>query len=175
MLKESKHYRFKGLEYWAQGGMVTILDVEMAGDSDADATEAVIRVTPGEFIKRAIAVRMSCTDQYSDERVESQRLLERATEVSKAAKAQGDPSDPGVWEHVSRHARRSSIIMPGDPSIAAPVSDYKLKFTSESRGILRDGSYQVVPDLQIGQGQMLTPAKAELMRKRKKSGGGIRL
>jgi hypothetical protein len=55
--QQSNHFRFEGIEFWAERGMVTLVDEMQAGDSRVHVTQAIKRIAPGEFMKRAIAVR----------------------------------------------------------------------------------------------------------------------
>jgi len=157
---ESRHYHWRGLEFYAQRGMITIIDQDMAADDTADPHRAIQRIRPGEFMKRAISIRQAVGDKYPDEASKANRLLEQATEICKIAKAQGDPGDPGVLEHLRKHKRRSSIITPGEiNSILGPVGGPKYKIQMDDpRSMLLNG-VQVTPDLTFD------PAAAEQIRR----------
>ena len=178
--QEGHHFRFMKLEFFAQRGMVTIIDLEAAGDSDVAADEAIQRVSPGEFMKRVVAVRMGTGDKYPDEIRTVNNFMDQAVACAKLAKAQGDPTDAKVWEHHAKHTRRSSILMPGDVGTGTvmspsevngrlgPVGGQKFKLRlGKPRDMLKNG-VDVVPDLRVRASDMLTPQRAETLRKKKR-------
>lgn len=149
--KESKHYYFMDLEFWAQNGMVTVLDNKRAGNG-LPANDCVFHMSPGEFIKRAIAVRMSTDDKYPDERQRASRFMDEAVQVAKLAKAQGDPTDQKVLDHVVKHERKTQILVPGTSGgggTALAGIDYKIETGKSPRNVLLRGDYAVVPDFSV--------------------------
>jgi hypothetical protein len=163
---ESKHYTYLGLEFYAERGLVTIIDTERAADSEVAAHDAIQRISPVDFMQRAIAVRMADPEMYPDETRAFANLWERAMEVFKVAKAQGDPTDPKVLEHFSKHRRRSSILTPGEVTDrVGPVGGIPFKLKQMSpRDIMKKGA-DVVPDLTIPSHSVLTPQRAEMLRR----------
>lgn len=159
---EGRHYRFEKYEFWAERGMISLVDTELAGDS-SNTEQTHWRIPPGEFMKRAIAAFLQEPDKYGDKLAKLRRLLDEAKEACKLAKAQGDPTDPSVIEHVVRHQRKRSIVMPNEIPGMAPSMKVRGKGRNAA-DTLRDG-FQVVPDITIGQESMLTPARAEAIRK----------
>jgi hypothetical protein len=172
MPKQSKHYKFQRLEFWAENGLITMIDEDKAGNSGVPASEAIRRISPVEFLERVVAVRMGTPD-YSDELFLVRQFLDRAVEVIKIARAQGDPTDPTVLAHMGKHARRSQILMPGDFNSGnlAPLRnryDEKALSSSSSRQKVLDGKgVTVKPDLSIGPGSYLTPERANKLRKQR--------
>jgi hypothetical protein len=182
---EGKHYRFMQLEFYAQRGMITIIDLDAASDSTVEADVAINRVPPGQFMKRAIAVRMGCDDKYSDEVRGVNNFMDQAVAACKLAKAQGDPTDGKVIDHVVKHSRKSSIVMPGDAghgimgagltmsqaqaaARVGPVGGQRFKVRlGKPRDMLKNG-VDVVPDFSIKHGDMLTPSAANALRKKKR-------
>jgi hypothetical protein len=160
--KEGRHYRFEKYEFWAEGGMISLVDTELAADSHA-TEQSHHRIAAGEFMKRAIAAFMQEPDKYGDKLAKLRRLLDDAKEACKLAKAQGDPMDPSVIDHVVRHQRKRSIVMPNEIPGMAPSMKIRGKGRKPA-DTLRDG-FQVVPDITIGGDSMLTPARAEAIRK----------
>jgi hypothetical protein len=147
--KEGKHFHYMDLEFWAQNGMVTVLDSKRAADG-RDAADCIFHVSPGEFIKRAIAVRMSTGDQYPDERRRASRFMEEAVIVAKEAKKQGDPSDERVLDHVLKHNKRAQIIVPSMSGGSALAGvDYKVETGKNPRNIVLRGDYEVLPDFKV--------------------------
>jgi len=167
---ESKHYhwQFTGtrLEFYAQRGMITIIDEDAAADDTVDAHEAIKRVRPGEFMKRVIATRMAIGDKYPSEVKKANDLMDHAAEVCKIAKAQGDPGDEKVLEHHRKHNRKSSILLPGEANqMLGPVGGPKYRIQlSEPRDMMMNG-VQVAPDFTVGPQDAITPAKAEQLRR----------
>jgi len=116
--EEGPHYRFGKLEFFAYKGMITVIDDDDAGSGDSVPAEAIIRVSVGEFMKRAIAVRMGADDRYEDEVFKARQLLENAKTACLLAKAQGDPTDALTVGHVTKHRkRRASLVMPGHDTL----------------------------------------------------------
>jgi len=148
--KESRHYKWKHIDFYAERGISTIIDEEVAATNPADPDTAVKRVRPGDFLKRAIAVRQATGDQYPDEARKASQLLEHAVKVCKIAKAQGDPGDPNVLEHIRKHKAKRSILLPHEvENILGPVGGSKFRVKMDNpRKMLLDG-VQVVPDLTI--------------------------
>lgn len=147
--QEGKHYRFQNYEFYAQRGMITLIDTEKAQNSSLSPDEYFWRIPPAEFIKRAIAARMHYPDLHADEAKELRDLLDNATAAVKLAKAQGDPTDPSVLEHVVKHQRKRQIVMPHElppmPGMQAPTM--QIKAQGKTAGdVLRDG-YTVTPKL----------------------------
>ena len=134
--KESRHYFFRGMEYYAANGCVIIIDTEKAADSSASPEEYRRVLSPGEFLKRIIAVRQSTDDRYPDEVREARRLLEQGTEIAKIAKKQGDMTDPAVRAYKRVHRSRPQIVVPGVPK--------RLVVGEDKKKVLFDGDYKLV-------------------------------
>jgi hypothetical protein len=171
--QEGPHYRFRQFEYWAERGMITLIDENlMSGNSGRE--DAMQRLRPGEFMQRAIAIRMGVDDQYPSEVREAQKLLLEAKTACKLAKAQGDPTDPRTLDHLSTHRRRSSILVPGQMSPAeansrlGPVGGAKFKIQSKEASDVMKSGPALTPDFTIGQQGMLTPKRANKLRKKKR-------
>lgn len=160
---EGRHYRFEKYEFWAERGMISLVDTELAADSST-TEQYHWRIPPGEFMKRAIAAMIHEPDKYGSKLAALRKLLDEAKDACKLAKAQGDPTDPSVLEHVIKHQRkRSALVLPNEIPGMAPSMKIRSKGRSAA-DTLRDG-FQIVPDITIGQNAMLTPARAEAMRK----------
>lgn len=166
-------YKFRMFEFWAENGRIYLLDTEKAGDSDAELDEQVQTMSPGDFLKRAIAIRQIVQDRDQPNCTvrQSRRLLEEATLVAKQAKKQGDPTDPQVLEHMAKHRRQSQILVPGrdfhaGSGLGLPPPRYKLP-RRDPLDIMRRGA-QVTPDLSGSDLTPVTPAMAERMRRNRK-------
>jgi hypothetical protein len=147
-----------------------MLDLEKCADSRANLLEQVITLSPGELIQRAIAVRMGCNDRFSDQVRAARKLLDEATFVAKAAKAQGDPTDRKVLEHVMKHKRNNRVLitdtreMFGGHALDTGIN-YKLQL-GDPRTMLLSGA-QVTPDLAPRRGLVLPSARAGAKRPRR--------
>lgn len=112
MSKSGKHYFFDDLEFYAERGMVSLIDTERAASEDYTVDQTLKRLRPGDFLKRVISVRMSTPDNYSDKHKQASKLLEEATIVVREAMQQGDPLDPAVQAHNAKHYRHAQIAVP---------------------------------------------------------------
>jgi len=144
----SKTYRFEHFEFYAERGMVTLIDTKAAADSTADPDDAIKRIAPGQFMMRAISALVADPKLYPSHVAALRKLVQDAKEVCLAAKKQGDPTDPSVLEHVVRHQRKRSIVLPGEmPALMGPQK-LRPKGKDGAAGILRDG-VEVVPDFSV--------------------------
>lgn len=152
---ESRHYRFEKFEFWAERGMITLVDTEDAQDSAKHVDEHTQRISPGTFMARAIAALVHEPDKYGSKLAALRKLVQDAAEACKVAKAFGDPTNPSVLEHVIKHQRKNRIVMPHElppmPGIAAPK--YNLTGSAKASEILTKG-YQVTPDFTVSAGEM---------------------
>ena len=127
-MKKDKRYRFRKLEFWAEKGMVCVID-ERFNENDERSFNVVPRV---EFLKRTAAINEELkrhTFKYADERNEYLGFIENSIKVLRQAKEQGDPLDPRSLEQFFRDRRRSyvygngtarSAITAATPSAEAP-------------------------------------------------------
>ena len=149
MPEEGKHYRFQKYEFWASNGMISLVDTEMAADSNNDE-QFHWRIPPGEFIKRALACVMADPETYASESRQFRRLLEEAKDACKLAKAQGDPTDDSVLDHVIKHRRKKGVlVMPHELPPMPGQAPLVVKPKGKPENILAEG-VNVVPDLTIG-------------------------
>jgi hypothetical protein len=163
---EGVHYKCFNLEFYAERGLITLIDTEKAGDSRVPAHEAIQRIPPKDFIQRAIGTRLALKDSRPSEQRMASRLLDQATAACKLAIAQGDPTDPETVSTVMRHVRKKSIIMPGEAnSILGPVGGQRFKLQISSPRDMMLKGVQVVPDYQMNMADAMTPARAAALRK----------
>lgn len=172
MQAESKHYVFKtesgAVEYWASKGRVFVVDLTKAGDSEKAIGEQIKSMSPKEFMERAMAVRISADERYPDEVFNARQLLTRAVEVCKIAWHFGDPTSQKVLSHLSRHRSHPQILMPGD--ILPAIGGGKLKLPEiddPKQAILTGKGVAPIPDFSLSGSQLLTPARANKLRKRR--------
>ena len=102
--------------------MITIVDVERAADSDISHQKSVVYVTPGEFLKRAVAARLIVSDDYQFEAAMAKRMLENAGIAAKLAKAQGTPLTPETTEEMLKKRRKSQVTVPALFDTANPTA-----------------------------------------------------
>ena len=113
--REGPHYRFRDMEFWAEDGLITIVDVRRAEDSDVPHEDSVRHIRPGEMVKRAVAVRMFIGDKYPNRAAEARRLLTDAATAAKLAQRQGIPLTPEAAEEARKRRRKGRIVVPGMP------------------------------------------------------------
>lgn len=161
---EGRHYRFEKYEFWAERGMISLVDTEAAGNS-SNREQTHWRIAPGEFMKRAIAAYMQEPPNYPDRVARLRRLLDDAKTACKLAKAQGDPTDPSVLDHVVRHRRKTSaLILPHELPPMPGQAPLKIKAKGQTPAdTLRDG-FQVTPDLTISGANMQVPPYRKRVR-----------
>ena len=102
-----KVYKYKKLEYWAQGGTICIEDTGVEDETRFRT------VTVKEFLRRALTLKvlvLKSKYDYVDERLTDEKFVEEAAKCIREAMNQGDPFDPRVLEHYYRHRRRSFIV-----------------------------------------------------------------
>jgi hypothetical protein len=162
---EGKHYRFRTIEFWAEDGLVRVLDTRRAQASSAHVDEFISSIQPGEFIVRCIAARSQAQDKYPHEAAEARRLLTEGVECAKLAKSQGNPCDADVQEHVARHNRKSSIIVPGlnDGPLGGRqriIDPTKYKFQAKSPVATLLHGAEVVPDFELPLSKSVTLERA---------------
>ena len=161
-MEEGRHYRFEQFEYFAERGMVTLIDTEAAQNSSAGEDTYTWRIPPAEFIKRALAALIQDPKIFPDKVSRLRKLVDEAAVVAKEAKAQGDPTDPSVIEHVVKHQKKHSIVMPGElpaiPKLGLPGVNYKLDGYTVAGDTLTKG-YKVVPDIALSSKDMASAQK----------------
>jgi len=58
--REGKHYRYMDTEFWAERGMITLVDLKKAGNSAHTEDDYTKRLPPGRFMKNAIGAMIAC-------------------------------------------------------------------------------------------------------------------
>lgn len=90
-MKKGERYIFRDQEFWANNGLIYIMDYrDHVKDDDRFAV-----ATRAEFAARAIALNDQARgEKYADERWELNNLVVEMCSAVKDAKRQGDPMDP---------------------------------------------------------------------------------
>ena len=105
---------------------------------------------------------------YASNQAKLRRLLDNAKDACKLAKAQGDPTDPSVLEHVVRHRRRTSALVLPHELPPMPGQNFKIKAKGRTPADTLQQGVTVAPDFTIGAQNMLTPARVAELRGDKK-------
>jgi len=161
---EGRHYRFQHLEFWAETGMISLVDTEIAADS-ASTKQSHWRIPPGEFMKRAIAALMQDPELYASKAAELRKMVNDAKEACKLAKMQGDPTDPSVLDHVVRHQRKRTIVMPHELPAMPGQAPLKIKGKGRTPADTLSAGVTVTPDLTLGASNMITPQRATAIQR----------
>ncbi len=122
-----ERFKHKRLEFWAERGMVNIIDYRK---SPPEYKSEMLR----EFLMRAqnfvderkrIAHRAAVSTSTTGRRIaheqieELQKLIDDMVRCARIAKHQGDPSDPRVQEHIRKHGDSSrKIFVPTAADVA---------------------------------------------------------
>jgi hypothetical protein len=173
MRAESRHYQFLtstgGVEFYADRGRVFVINLVQAAKADAPLETQIKSMPPGEFMKRAIAVRMSVDERFTDEVFRANQLLQRAVEVCKIAWHFGDPTDVRVLAQISKNRKKPGrILMPGDILPAIGGAQFKpSRITDQHEALLSGKGVGVTPDFSLSGEQLLTPSRAEKFRRRR--------
>lgn len=105
-MREGKHYNFRKLEFWAERGMVNIIDYRYEQDDDKFFSVIVVR----DFLIRLNHLGEELKQhqhQYADERNEYLNFMEDGCKCAREAKAQGRPDDPKAVAQILRQRRKN--------------------------------------------------------------------
>lgn len=126
--KAGRVYRYKSLLFWAQGGIICIVDEAQDGDFHTE--------TAADFAARVILMGRSLKlhqHVYADEREADTNFVLNGAACVKEARKQGDPFDPAALAQMLR-SRSRSFIYTGD-GCARVVEDPVVK---QSGGIAQE-------------------------------------
>lgn len=153
-LEEGPHYKYRNIEFWAERGMITLVDLDQAGNSQAKLDRACKRISINQFFKQAFAAFHTVPETYSTDVRDVNRMFEQAMAAINLAKKQGDPTNVKVQEHHAKHERPVQILVPGGGtgSKLAGVT-YKLRPGQDAKKVfLGEEAVNIVPDLTIPMG-----------------------
>jgi hypothetical protein len=105
-MKDGQHYYYRKLEFWAENGLINIVDERFPPEDDRSF---VVR-TRVDFLQKLAAFSTElkkCNFKYADERNEHITFLENGTACAREAKKQGCPDDPEAMADMLRHRRRN--------------------------------------------------------------------
>ena len=109
MPREGKHFRFDDIEFWAEDGLVFIVD-HRDGSCKLDYLS--------DFKKRAFALneeakRLYKEGKYPDEHKKMTDCVCSMRDCYTEAKDQGDPGDPKILAQKLKERRRTMMLIPG--------------------------------------------------------------
>ena len=110
VVKESSVLTFRDLRYWAQDGMVAIMD-EKNGEMKFEAP-MTMRYRAVSMAAEAESMRLS-SGHYVDEQRELLKTARGLMEVIKAAEEQGCPLDPRVRQQQTEERKRVYVSLSG--------------------------------------------------------------
>jgi hypothetical protein len=110
IVKDNKVYSFRDIRYWAQDGMVMIVD-ERTGEIKSEAP-MTMRYRAISFAKESESMGAN-SGHYQDERRELLRAARSLMDVVKAAEEQGCPLDPRVMQQQTEERRRVYVSLSG--------------------------------------------------------------
>lgn len=108
LTKPGRVFRFRQQEFWADQGMIHLLDYRQSPYNPSYRSMGIRDLTD---LIRAFK-RMLPRFKQADERREHEQLVENLLAVGVAAKAQGDPHDAAVSQHRMRHRGKRSFLTP---------------------------------------------------------------
>lgn len=117
-----KRYRFRQFEFWAHYGKIALLDTERVSD-ELNEVDAIIWLSPKEFMERAMAARALMIERYKGE---GRKLLDDALACAKEAEAQGDISDPKILQQKFEEFRPVKVFFPSQPRLIVPGRTTKI-------------------------------------------------
>ena len=152
-------YKFRNLEFWAERGMITLVHVENAGNSEVKLDKAIKRLSARQFLKQAIAGFDSLPDVYPSEVREANNFLMAAKAAVKLAISQGDPTNPKVIEHRLKHDKKAQILLPGDVRLQKrpPTGPCHLAKGDPVKLITGEECIRIVPDFVLEPNAQLHP------------------
>jgi hypothetical protein len=128
-MAKGRHYRFRNLDYWAERGLINIVDERFPPSHDKAFTVVPVR----EFLYRLKGLNDMIGrwgKQWPDERNEMQTMIENGVECCREAKTQGRPDDPRAVAQMLRERRRF-MLYAGTGSVS-PVGAISSDFAPES-------------------------------------------
>jgi hypothetical protein len=111
-MARNRHYRYRKLEFWAERGMINLIDERYPQSSDKFFTVIMVR----EFLLRLDQLNKEVKrwgKQWTDERQEMIKLIEEGITCCRQAKAQGRPDDPKAVADMLK-VRQKSMLLAGN-------------------------------------------------------------
>jgi hypothetical protein len=115
-MKPGNHYRFRKLEFWADTGLINIIDERFEPDDDRSHLVITVR----QFLLNVKGMNDAINfvpSKYADEREEMHRFVGNAVACCKEAKNQGRPDDPRAMADILKARRRHYSMGVGQSTI----------------------------------------------------------
>jgi hypothetical protein len=115
MSKAGKHYRFRKLEFWAESGMVNLIDERFQPSHPGSFKVIMVR----EWLERLDTINKEIHrwNKYADERNEMSNFVDNGVACAREARKQGRPDDPKAVEDMLKSRRKTHIIGNGQSTI----------------------------------------------------------
>jgi len=115
MSKPGKHYRFRKLEFWAESGMVNLVDERFPPSHPGSFKVIMVR----EWLERldTLNKELHRWNKYADERNEMSNFIDNGIACAKEARSQGRPDDPKAAADILKSRRKTHFIGTGQSTI----------------------------------------------------------
>ena len=165
----SRHYFFQNIEFWAERGLITMVDVDRAGDESCPLDKACKRISPGKFLKQGLAAYMSVpAERWPSDGWAARKMLEEVQIVVKAALAQGNPTDPKVQAEYAKNPKGPvSLFIPGEGGSTLYENSSKMKLApgQPRKYFTGDREISMVPDLELPASTPISQTMFDRIRK----------
>lgn len=120
MKTKGRHYRYRKLEFWAERGLINIVD-ERFPPSHPRAFDIILVEDFKDRLRALVGtIERWKLNQWTDERKELQKMIEDGVQCVKDAVKQGRPDDPKALAEILRDRRRN-MLYAGNPAGALPA------------------------------------------------------
>lgn len=124
-MAKGRHYKYRKLEFWAERGLINIIDERFPPSHAKAFTVVLVR----EFLLRLSHLNTEVKrwgKKWPDERDELVKMIEDGVACCRDAKAQGRPDDPRACADILKERRRFMLYAGtsnADPTGALASSD----------------------------------------------------
>jgi hypothetical protein len=115
-MSAGRHYRFRKLEFWAERGLINIVDERFPPDNPKSFNVVTVR----DFLLRLNAISEEVKKskfKYADERNEYINFLDNGVAACREAKKQGRPDDPKAVAQILRDRRKNIFVGNGQQTV----------------------------------------------------------
>lgn len=118
--KVGERWEYINLTFWPENGLIYVEDGRDASFSAITRPEWVARILHFNDVCRRLRDVIERTGNIQKRKSLVQewettlKLIEAMVDVNRRAKAQGDPTDEAVLQHVRTHKPKSQIVVPAD-------------------------------------------------------------
>jgi hypothetical protein len=120
MSTAGKHYRFRKLEFWAESGMINLIDERHPPEHPGSFKVIMVR----EWLERLNTLNKEIHrwNKYVDERNEMSNFIDNGIACVRDAKKQGRPDDPKAAADILKSRRKTHFIGTGQSTILHTAS-----------------------------------------------------